>query len=225
MPLDDEYADRVSFECQECRLEHSLRHLRKRGGECSKCGSLMWSMVTEYNERKEAHGILPLLAHAVLGIELISRNARTTRVETPRVSADEALAIARAGILQYQRLAFRYMEFRRQVDGEQDRETMREHGGRNCAVCDMFYMPAPEKAWTQESCCSKACRAKLPGQDHIVFQSAPTTLPTAEKPAPAVVVTCRCSFRFDVLPMYIGAYRPCPRCGEKTIVPEGPLAR
>jgi hypothetical protein len=158
-----------------------------------------------------------MLLHVVFGIETHFRDANTVRVVTPRVPADEALGIAKAGWFTYRRLAFHYMELRRDLDGAQEREAMREQGGRNCQACGVFFMPSIDKPWTGAGCCSRACFAKTAGANEVAFQVATPGSAAANAP-PTIGVKCRCGNVFQVPAMYAGTRRACPKCGEKSLV-------
>ena len=190
-------------------------------------------MTTEYREVEHSFSLASLmfglmalgigpLAVLIFGARALKRDVETIRIPTTSIPWDEALSIAQAGFRQTGRMAFQYMELRRDLDGDRDREIMREHGGQNCRACGVFFMPHAEKSWTASGCCSKACFAAF----------SPRTGPLAPAPTQAetlvaapsvglpdtVKVICPCGSEFGVAKMYVGVLRACPQCGAKSMV-------
>ena len=234
MSLDKGVADAILFECESCRTEHTPRALRKRNGVCKKCSHDTWQMTTEYQEVEHNVGLAPLalslvtglvpLISVILGGRALSRTVETIRIITASLPADEAFTIANAGFGLRGRMAFQYMELRRDLDGDRDRQIMRKHGGQNCTICGAFFMPNPDKPWTASACCSKACFAAaspVAKPPSGALQAAPTPKDNSTltmKSAGMVPVTCPCDHEFQVRKMYVGTLRACPKCNQKTMV-------
>jgi len=219
MSLDEGIADVIGFECEACGQQQTARAIRKFDGACRKCHGAAWSMVTEYQEGERSLGLLPLLLNLAFGIRVLNRHVETIRIVTPSVPSDDALAITAAGLRKRGRMAFQYMERRRVLDGERDRQIMREHGGQNCSVCGVFFMPNPDKPWTTSACCSKACFARTPSPTEPQFVAASEDMASeSTKSLRTVSVVCRCGHEFRVAAIYAGTLRACPTCGEKTTV-------
>lgn len=219
MSLDEGIADAIGFECEACGQRQTVRAIRKFDGACRKCHGAKWAMVMDYYEGPRAHGPLPLLLNLVFGIRLLERHVETIRIVTPTVPSDDALAIAAAGFRKRGRLAFQYMERRRVLDGERDRQIMREHGAQNCTVCGAFFMPNPDKPWTASGCCSKSCFSKIPSPAEPQFVPASEDPPSeSTKSLRTVSAVCECGHEFRVAAIYAGTLRPCPACGKKTSV-------
>lgn len=217
--LDERVADKIRFECEACGREHSLWTLRRWLGHCPKCQGKIWKMVTEYQEGTPSHAPIAILLRVVFGIHVLQHRGELIRLHTPKIDREEALAIAKAPFYKRGRMAFAYMDLRRQLDGAHERAMLREKGGRNCVMCHAFFVPAQDKSWTTSGCCSKSCFAKLLPSLEPAFITIHEAA-TPETPAVPVVISVRClrGHEFDVPALYIGVRRPCPNCGEKTLV-------
>src|SRR5262249_43558795 len=118
MPLDEGCADVVRFNCQKCGTESGLRSIRNTNGACFKCQNPVWTLMTEYHEGPPAIGLLPILLRLVFGIRMRRTNYETIRIVTDNVLAADAMKIALANWHDHKYVAHRYVEYRRNVDGE-----------------------------------------------------------------------------------------------------------
>jgi hypothetical protein len=175
-------------------------------------------MITEYVEIGQQVGAKEALWIVLFGIYPHRHRAETIRITTPHVPSLKAVEIASQGMGKYKRAAFEYMHVRRELDGERDREIMREHGGTNCKVCGTFFMPSADKIWTQSDCCSRVCYAKTGAATIADTKRKPEKQAPEARLTGQAVVNCPCGHQFEVSSMYVGTPRPCPQCGAKTIV-------
>jgi hypothetical protein len=223
MSLDGEVADVVRFHCTACGKLHSLREVRKYVGTCHQCQGTMWNMVTEYREVEQNEGLMAFAAIIFFGPifgRLLNRQTKMIEIETPAIPAEEAIAIAQAGFFKHGKWAYKYMELRRKLDGERDRQVLRERGGLNCKICDMFFMPAGDKPWTQSGFCSRRCSAEAGlATPTTPAPPSPNTATPRLTAVRSVTLDCSCGHQFEVAAMYTGTLRPCPKCQKKTKVP------
>jgi hypothetical protein len=222
MSLDNESADVIHFRCAACGREHSLRQVRKRAGTCQYCQGDQWTMVTEYQDVEQQDGLMAgvtiLLFGPILGA-MLNRQAKMIPIETPNVPADEAMAIARAGIFKRGRLAYKYMELCRSIDGENERARLRDRGGVNCKSCSVFFVPAVDKPWTQAGYCSRRCAASAGlSVETVSPPPPPKSIEPRTTAAKLIKLNCSCGHCFEVPAMYVGTPRPCPICHKKIIV-------
>ncbi len=154
----------------------------------------------------------------IFGVHVIERVTEIIKLETPNIPAADVADIARLG-WDYKRGAFHYMEMRRELDAATEREAQKANGGRNCVRCGFFYMPVADKPWTTAGYCSQGCCGSLEADNDLPYLPVAPEVETASKlssrPHPVV---CRNGHAFEVAAMYVGTYRPCPICRQKTEV-------
>jgi hypothetical protein len=106
----------------------------------------------------------------VFDVYVVGRVTETIHLVTPKVPLADAAEIARFG-WKYKRAACKYMELRRELDADSERQSMKDRGGTNCARCGIFFMPASDKPWTHVGYCSKGCF----GSANIAGEVSPST--------------------------------------------------
>ncbi|MBL9082995.1 MAG: hypothetical protein JNK76_14365 [Planctomycetales bacterium] len=158
-----------------------------------------------------------------LGIAPIPKR-KTTQEYTPNVTAEEALHVADMRTYDAKLAAFRLMNARKQEQVELHRQKLLAQGAGECVICGTFVVPAAEKPWTKEKCCSKSCFAKFKAEVSAGMPAAaqvPHDVAAAgPKAARVVAVACGCGNSFVVPALFLGAQRACPRCGQKVLVAE-----
>lgn len=217
MSLDHQIADEVLFTCESCGREQGVRALRHQSGSCAKCGGPSWRMTTRFHEGTPDYSALAILLRVAFHIEINRRTGEIIEIVTTKVPAADALDIAKLG-WSYKKGAFRYMELRRELDAEAEREKQRAQGARNCARCGYFFVPAAGKPWTQVGYCSPGCfgSSNTAGEVPATLEVSPQ--PAGTKSARTIAVVCKQGHSFEVSAMYAGTLRPCPVCKEKTAV-------
>lgn len=222
MSLDNGVADGVRFHCATCGREYSPRQIRNGNAICVQCHGNNWNMVTDYREVEANQGFMSIVTEVIFGPilgHMLNRETKMIQIDTPEISADEVLAICNAGRFEYRKWAYKYMELRRRLDGERDRQALRERGGKNCTTCNMFFMPASDKPWTLEGYCSKRCSPHdiVPVEVQATVEPPPTTAPKVPT-GRMVRLVCSCGHQFQVSAMYMGILRPCPSCNKRIMV-------
>jgi hypothetical protein len=153
----------------------------------------------------------------VFDVYVVGRVTETIHLVTPKVPLADAAEIARFG-WKYKRAACKYMELRRELDADSERQSMKDRGGTNCARCGIFFMPASDKPWTHVGYCSKGCF----GSANIAGEVSPSTESLPQSPevksSKTIAVVCKKGHGFEVAAMYAGTFRPCPVCKERTAV-------
>jgi hypothetical protein len=217
MPLDSQIADEVLFTCESCGREQGVRALRRQSGNCSKCDGMSWTMTTRFHEGTPDYSALSILLRVAFHIEVNRRTGEIIEIVTSKVPAADALDIAKLG-WGYKKGAFHYMELRRELDAQAQREKQKAHGARNCARCGYFFVPAAGKPWTQVGYCSQGCfgSANTAGEVPATLEVSPQ--PVETKSARTIAVVCKQGHKFEVAAMYAGTFRPCPVCKEKSAV-------
>lgn len=173
--------------------------------------------MTRFHEGIPDHSALAIIMRLAFQIEINKRTDEIIEIVTPKVPAADALDIARLG-WSYKKGAFRYMELRRELDAQTDRENQKAQGARNCTRCGYFFVLAAGKPWTQVGYCSSACfgSANIAGEISPSIESLPQ--PQEAKSSKTIAVVCQKGHAFEVDSMYAGTYRPCPVCKDRTAV-------
>lgn len=207
------------FTCEKCgrrlhtghRSEKSIFPFRNRlavnpNGTCKGCQGEWWTMSLLFLEQTaETDGSLlnmftkPLFGFAAekttIGANVISYEHIPARVvaslnERPRERTQRIMDLA--SVLERQELA--------------------AHGAKVCLTCSVKFVPHPDKPWTLNGYCVRACdpdQAEAYGHDADF---------TATPIRSVVAVTCPAGHRFEVASSFRGMARPCPHCGVKTVV-------
>lgn len=219
MPLDFHVADRVAFACESCGQESAIQKLRRNGGACSNCGAESWRLTTIYFDGDTLNDPLHLFLRWAFEFYVVEEIEDTTEIVTTNVSGADAFDIARLG-WKHKGAACRYMEMRRELDAETQREAQKAIGGRNCVRCGFFFMPAADKPWTAAGFCSKGCCGSLDEIPDLPYLPvAPDPVVTSKPTARTISLVCNNGHAFHVAAMYAGTIRPCPVCQRKTEVP------
>ncbi len=222
MSLEHERADVVRFECAKCQRSSSMRSISQAKAQCLKCGGDSWTLVTEYHEpnalgQYERRTVLPEILRAL--VEWMGWNRRQAyegeviTLLTTDVPAAHVLSLLQIPFSRRGYVAHRYMQERRDAAAVAEREQLRERGGQECIVCGVFFMPHPDKPWTNAGCCTKACLVQAGGEIPVDFRESESA-----KPSKSLAVACACGHAFQVSPMYRGTQRPCPECGAMTVI-------
>ena len=217
MPLDRQTADEVIFTCESCGREQGVGALRRHEGKCGKCDGASWRLMTRYHEGTPDYSALAIFLRVVFQVEINRRTEEIIEIVTLRVPAADALDIAKLG-WSYKKGACRYMEMRRDLDAQTERENQKAQGAKNCAGCGYFFVPAAGKPWTQVGYCSPACfgTANIAGKVPGTLANLPP--PPETNSAKTISVVCKKGHGFEVAALYAGTVRQCPVCKEKTAV-------
>lgn len=216
----------MKFSCESCGREQGLRQLRNLNGGCGKCGTTTWRLDITFVETASPPAAV-LLASAAFGLigGLLAAWAsgmpahsekETMHLATSKIPAEDAAEIAGFG-WGYKGAACRYMEMRQELDAAADRENQKTQGARHCLRCNYFFVPAADKPWTTAGYCSKGCCGSLEEDNDLPYLPVAPEIETASKlSGRAHSVVCRNGHAFEVAAMYVGTYRPCPICRQKT---------
>lgn len=198
--------DAVSFTCERCDCKASIRRLRHWGGKCKRCRGESWALTASYTDYELTVGWRSLLDKGTW----FSRNAFSNQVTVGNVSAELAASLVESRRTIKQRVG--------ELLSAREQERLIERGAETCMACGLLFVPAPDKPWTGQGYCSKACAA---ASDVVCFNQ---DSPAIENERVAsrrltVYVTCPAGHAFEVLATFSGCFRPCPTCGAKFKIP------
>lgn len=226
MHLDEKFAHVVKFTCESCGRAQGLRQLRNFNGGCAKCGTTTWRLDITFVETQtppiaaaitvSAFGLLGALVLWTFGVQTHAER-ETMDLATPKIPPEDAAEIARFG-WGYKGAACRYMELRQELDAAAERERQAAQGARHCLKCNYFFVPAAGKPWTHLGYCSQGCfgSANIAGEVPVALTAPPP--PAETKSSRTISAVCKQGHHFEVATMYVGTFRPCPVCQQRTKV-------
>ena len=211
------------FACESCgrastanarmatRLLPFMRNLPIHAdGSCRRCGGDRWTITAVFSETTVELDTSPLaigLAVAVGG-GLVKNSTASMRSVYPGVPASMIAEINERPATRMARVA----EFVRLID----RNKFLDKGGIECRNCQALFVPVLEQAWHQAGCCSRMCLVQTQGVEFVAASQPSSAMP--QQRVKAITAICAAGHEFEVAASFAGMLRPCPQCGQKTLV-------
>ncbi len=225
------YPTSYAFSCQGCNKTQAPKHMAREFGKCRHCAHDSWSVDLTFEPNSSDDGAeLALKWGLAIGISALSGTIHVPKnndnsENSPRylfdnVSAKEAHEICDSDDFKSSLLFFAVRRI--EAESKAHRESIKERGG-ECSHCGMLFVASPGKPFTLEGYCSSLCRARGEKNNPKIPQAREpgesTTSPTAVRSNPNMrTIECPCGEAFDVQKMFVGTKRPCPSCGQKSMV-------
>jgi hypothetical protein len=197
----------IAFVCESCQRPAKARQVRRSLGQCPRCRGESWKLVVKYTDVDVALTAFGWATLITLGFAWNRVNKTSNQMAVDGVSAEVAAVLTENRSL----VASRVVEYVRL----RDQQSLRARGGQLCQVCEVLYVPADDKPWMQQGCCSKSCAAKA-GWNASPNEERPNQRRAS---SPTIAVVCPQGHEFEVLATFSGCVRPCLSCGAKTRVP------
>jgi DNA-directed RNA polymerase subunit RPC12/RpoP len=238
MKSSDGYRCKCNFICGSCARPSSVTAIQRNAGAC-RCKSQLWTLEIEVID-DDITGQARLINAAsfagtlALGAQIPTVDDGRSGALVEGIGAEIALTLASQSPEELSEALLYLLEELERQERQAARQKLAALGAKPCRQCGSMTVPVPEKPWTYDACCTKACCV----QTHQVgtyaeiaekiLRLVPAKLRTAQSAPPEkthkgkarIPVRCgACKHAFESQRMFAGSRRPCPECGAKILIP------